>query len=330
MRAYNQVGAHSNKVTSVQFGVDPNSYYSSSADGTVLKWNLENPKALPEVVYESDHIIKSLDISDDGEWMMMVFYQTGMALVALDKNIGNEVLSIEDPEPVQTAVFMPGQQKYLSVARNGALKVKGFQTETKQIGKVEPTAVSMEIDDNAGTIYVGTLEGNIETWDQQTYFGYKLGTPAILCLDISPDGKLLAIGRERGDAILWDIEKKRLERVISGHQSAVTDIEFSPDGSLLLTASRDKTARLWDLSDSRKLPILMDDHNDWVLTGCFDPTGKQIITGSRDGFVRTWQVNPEVLADRICSILNRNMTVEEWVEFVGDSIPYQKTCSQID
>jgi WD40 repeat protein len=328
--AYNQVGAHTKKVTAVQFGGDPNTYYSSSADGTVLKWNLKNSRDLPEVIYQSEHIIKSLDVSDDGRWLMAVFYQTGMALVALEQKIGKDILAIEDPEAVQTAVFMPNEQKYLSVSRDGKLKVKGFQTATKQIGTTEATVISLEVSEDDGTIYAGTLEGVLEGWEQQSYFGYELGTPAILCLDISPDGKLLAIGRERGDAILWNIEQKKLERLISGHQSAITDIEFSPDNQQLLTTSRDRTARLWDLSDSRKLPIIMDDHDDWVLTGCFDPSGRQIITGSQDEYVRTWPVDPQALADRICSLLSRNMTKDEWNEFVGTDIPYEKTCSQFD
>jgi len=325
-RAYNQVGAHSNKVTSVEFGSDPQAYYSSSADGTVLKWDLKNPGAIPETIYESKHIIRSIDVSDDGKWLMAAFYQTGVALVSLEKQSGKDVLSVEDPEPVLTAIFMPNEQKYLSVTYDGELKVKGFQTESKQVGKTTSTIVSLAVDEDDGTIYAGTLEGVLEGWDQQTYFGHKLGGPSILCMDISPDGKLLAIGREKGDAILWNMEEKALHRVISGHQSAVTDIEFSPDNKLLLTTSRDKTARLWDLGDSRKLPIIMDDHDDWVLTGCFDPSGKQIITGSRDVFIRTWPVDPRHLADRICSLLNRNMTKEEWNEFVGSDIPYEKTC----
>ena len=74
----------------------------------------------------------------------------------------------------------------------------------------------------------------------------------------------------------------------------------------------------------------MDDHEDWVMTGCFDPSGKQIITGSRDEFVRTWPVEPEVLADRICELVSRNLTEEEWVEFVGADIPYEKTCPNME
>lgn len=330
LRAYNQVGAHTDRVTSIVFGPDPSQYYSSSTDGTVLKWDLENPKAVPEIVYQSENIIRSLDVSDDGKVLMAVFYQTGIALVSLENSSVNDVVAIQDPESTQTAVFMPNEQKYLMVSKGGEVKVKGIQSETKMVGKTESTVLSLQVDENEGTIYAGNVKGVLESWKDESYFGYEIGTSAINCLDISPDGKLIAIGREQGDAILWNIEQKKLERLINGHQSAITDIEFSPDNLLLLTTSRDRTARLWDLSDSRKLPLVMDDHEDWVMTGCFDPSGQQIITGSRDEFVRTWPVNPQVLADRICELVNRNLTKEEWVEFVGADIPYEKTCSNLD
>ncbi len=330
LRAYNQVGAHTERVTSIVFGSDPNHYYSSSTDGTVMKWSLENPKAVPEIIYQSENIIRSLDVSDDGKVLMAVFYQTGIALVSLVNSSVNDLVAIQDPESAQTAVFMPNEQKYLMVSKGGDVKVKGIQSETTMVGKTESTVLSLQVDENEGTIYAGNVKGILESWEDKTYFGYEIGSSAINCLDISPDGKLLAIGRELGDALLWNIEQKRLERLINGHQSAITDIEFSPDNKLLLTTSRDRTARLWDLSDSRKLPLVMDDHEDWVMTGCFDPSGQQIITGSRDEFVRIWPTNPEVLADRICGLVSRNLTKEEWVEFVGADIPYQKTCANLD
>ena len=330
IRTYNQVGFHDNSVTSIEFGSDPNTYYSASKDGSVVKWNLRDPTGSPEVIYESDHIIRSLDVSDDGRWLMAAFYQTGMVLISTERSFGSDAMLFEDSEPVQTAIFIPNEQKYLSVSRDGSLKVKGFYVETKQVGETKNTITSLQIDPEKGDIYAGTMEGILESWDEMSYFGYQLGSFPILCLDISPDGKLLAVGRERGDVILWDIENNLLERVIQGHQSAVTDLEFSPDSQLLLTTSRDKTARLWELSDSRKLPIVMEDHQDWVLTGCFDPSGEYIITGSKDQLIRTWPTKPQTLADRICSFLDRNMSKEEWNEFVGADIPYQKTCPEID
>ncbi|MEQ9403932.1 MAG: hypothetical protein RIM99_10120 [Cyclobacteriaceae bacterium] len=342
---YNQVGFHSKKVTSIQFGSDPDHYYSTSADGSIYKWSLNEPGTIPETIYQSNNIIKSADISGDGKWMLVVFYQTGIALVSLDKEATGDLPAFLDPEPVRTAVFVPHDLQYLSVSMNGELKLKDLRSGTRQVGKTDLTIKSLEVDKNDGTIYGGTSEGVLQSWakpyeidsgtvhdikkawTQQSYFGYELGTFAINCMDISPNGKQMAIGRERGDVILWDIERNQLNRIISSHQSAITDISFSPDNELLLTTSRDRTARLWDLNDSRKLPVIFDDHGDWVLTGCFDPAGKQVITGSSDVFLRTWPVDPQVLADRICSLISRNLTREEWIEFVGPDIPYETTCA---
>lgn len=347
MVTYNQVGFHANKVTSIRFGEDQHSYYSASADGSILKWDLNNSKAIPQVIYESDNIIKSLDISGDGQLILATFYQTGLALIPTNQSLGADNGIIEDPEPVQSAIFIPGEPKYLSVSKSGILNIKGYtNTKTEQVGKTNLQVNELIVDKTDGTIYAGTSSGTLEAWEKPyqvgeedlsgiindientSYFGYALGKFAINCMDLSSDGKLLAIGRERGDVILWNVVTRTIERVISSHQSAITDIDFSPNNQLLLTTSRDKTGRIWDLKDSRKLPIILDDHEDWVYAGAFDPSGQVVITGSGDQFIRTWPVNPSDIAARICEKLSRDMTIQEWHEFVGKDIPYQPTCNQ--
>lgn len=344
MMAYNQVGFHSKKVTSIVFGEDPNTYYSSSADGTIVKWMLNNT-SIPETIYQSEHIIKSIEVSSDGKVLMAVFYETGLSLIPLDKNLRKDIGILEDPEPVQTATFLPNERKYLSVSNDGELVIKGFNSQQEQVGQTALKVNQLKIDKEE-TVFAGTSEGVLEAWEkpyevkespiddimkewkQQSYFGYELGSFAIKCLDISPDGNLLAIGRERGDVILWNIQKKALSRLISGHQSTVTDLQFSPNGKLLLTTSRDHTARIWDLTDSRKLPIILDDHNDWVYAGSFGPDGEKVLTGSGDGYIRSWPVDPAYFADRICQLVSRNMTKNEWDEFVGSDIPYKISCAE--
>ena len=344
--SYNQIGFHSNTVTSIVFGAEANSFYSSSTDGKILKWNLNSPKQLPEIVYESDKIIQSIDMSKDGKVLMAIFYQEGLALIPTGSNIKNDISILEDSQPVQAATFMPDERKYLSITKSGDLLMKGFNSKTEQLGKTALKVNQLQVNEQDGTIYAGTEEGVLEAWEkpyqvvenpindilenwrQQSYFGYELGSFSINCMDISPDGQTLAIGRDRGDIILWDIEKKALNRIISGHQSTITDIQFNPKGNLLLTTSRDGTARVWDLADSRKLPIILDDHKDWVLTGSFDHTGEQIITGGADEYIRTWPTDPAFLASRICQYVERNLTADEWNEFVGKDVSYQSICGK--
>lgn len=344
--AFNQVGIHSNRVTSVVFGSDPNFYYSSSADGTVLKWDLKNPQNIPETIYESDKIVQSIEVSQDGKVLMAIFYKEGLALIPTESQTMEDIGILEDSQPVQTATFLPGERKYLSVSQEGDLLVKGFNAQSEQVGKTALKINQLKVDEQDGTIYAGTEQGVLEAWEKpykveespiedimedwknQSYFGYKLGSFSINCLDISPNGSMLAIGRDRGDVILWNIKQKELIRIISGHQSTVTDIQFSPTGDLLLTTSRDGTARVWDLNDSRKLPLILDDHGDWVFTGSFSPNGTQVITGGGDEFIRTWPVDPSYFAFRICLLVNRSMTQDEWNEFVGEDLPYKQPCSK--
>jgi WD40 repeat protein len=68
-------------------------------------------------------------------------------------------------------------------------------------------------------------------------------------MKFSPDGRLLAIARGRGDdnrVELWDTETGALQRTISGFDGPVWSVSFSPDGRTLLTGSsgvhRDKIA----------------------------------------------------------------------------------------
>lgn len=344
--AFNQVGIHSNRVTSVVFGSDPNFYYSSSADGTVLKWDLSNPQNIPETIYDSDKIVQSIEVSQDGKVLMAIFYKEGLALIPTESQMMQDIGILEDTQPVQTATFLPGERKYLSVTQEGDLLVKGFNAQSEQVGKTALKINQLKVDEQDGTIYAGTEQGVLEAWEKpyeveespiddimenwknQSYFGYELGSFSINCLDISPNGSTLAIGRDRGDVILWDIKRKELIRIISGHQSTVTDIQFSPNGNLLLTTSRDGTARIWDLNDSRKLPLILDDHGDWVFTGSFSPNGTQVITGGGDEFIRTWPVDPSYFAFRICLLVNRSMTQDEWNEFVGEDLPYNQPCSK--
>lgn len=328
MRAYHQIGGHSEAVTSIHFGTDEKSYYSASTDGTILKWNIQDEQAIPTTIYKSKNLVKSIDLSKDGKWMIGTFHHTGMVLIRLEAE--TDLLSFEDIEPVQAAVFLPENQKYLVVKASGEMEVQGFEVGTSTVGHTDRKIQSLVIDKEEGSIYAGSIEGVLEQWNNESYFGYRLGNTSINCMDISGDGRWLAIGRERGDAVIWDLKDKRVNRIISGHQSAITDIEFSPDNEHLLTTSRDGTARIWFMSDRRKLPIILDDHFDWVLSGCFDPSGKKVITGSKDEFIRVWSIEASVLAERACKLLTRNLSTAEWHEFVGADIPYQKTCDGIE
>lgn len=49
---------------------------------------------------------------------------------------------------------------------------------------------------------------------------------------------------------------------------------------------------------------------------------KNIGVPGLSGTVRRWKINPERLAEGVCTVVTRALTEEEWDRFVGADIPY--------
>ncbi|MCV9385832.1 WD40 repeat domain-containing protein [Reichenbachiella ulvae] len=330
-QSYNQVMAHSESVVSLKFGPDSSTFYSAGSDGRVLKWNLNDIKGIPTVLYQGDHLIKSIDVSHDGQILMITSKSDGIFFVKTKDILSEGETISHDPELVQNATFFPNEYKYLTVNQSGQIRIKGFNVDSTLNRSNNQAVNTIMIDESGKEVFLGGKKGQLEIINDRSDSSYFIPELfAINALAISPDKKLLAIGREKGDAVLYDLEKKKIKRIISGHQSAVTDVDFSNDNQHLLTASRDATTRIWDINNSRVMPLILDDHEDWVFCAKFTPDGKRVVTGSKDKHIRVWTIDFEQLADRICQLVDRNLTADEWDEYVGDTFSYQETCPNIE
>lgn len=334
---YNEIKGHKALVVSIEFGSDPNVFYSAGSDGKILKWDINALDKEPEILYERNEIFRSIEISHDDNWMLATTKDNGVVLISLNKE-DNQALSeinapnyTRDSEKVQAAMFLPGELKYLTITKSGDVKLKGYALDSTKAYTNAKVRV-MAIDPTSKDVYAGTSKGVVQIWNEKFEERY-LDLPelyAINALSVSSDQRYIAIGREKGDAIIWDMVDKKIVRTISGHQSAITDLDFSPDDRLLVTSSRDGTARIWDIYESKKLPIILDDHEGWVMTASFDRTGSKILTGSMDNNIRIWPLDSKVLEERICSKISRNLSPEEWNDYIGSDINYLETCANLE
>ncbi|KAH8916540.1 WD40 repeat-like protein [Atractiella rhizophila] len=106
------------------------------------------------------------------------------------------------------------------------------------------------------------------------------------------DGKLVAVGDEKGAVGVWETERGKREMLRGGkvHDGPINSISFSPvpTSTTILTASSDNTAALFDLPTAAKIATFKG-HTDYVKSACFLPTDHNLIlTGSYDGTARLW------------------------------------------
>jgi WD40 repeat protein len=83
-------------------------------------------------------------------------------------------------------------------------------------------------------------------------------------VDVSPDGRLVAVGSGEGTVAVWDVTKReRLDIDITGARSVIA-VKFSPDGTMLAVSSIDSKSvgasgiKIWSIPDGKLIRRLSD------------------------------------------------------------------------
>lgn len=112
-------------------------------------------------------------------------------------------------------------------------------------------------------------------------------TDDVLCVRVSPDGKLLAIALLDATVRVFFTESLKFFLSLYGHKLPVLSMDISSDGTLLATGSADKNLKIWglDFGDCHRSLFA---HNDSVMSVAFVPKTHYLFTAGKDGVVKYW------------------------------------------
>ncbi|KAJ8582713.1 WD40 repeat-like protein [Rhizopogon salebrosus TDB-379] len=144
-------------------------------------------------------------------------------------------------------------------------------------------------------IVSGSWDGTMCKWDCDT--GLLVGEPwkgeggRILALELSPDGRTIACGRENGGVQRWNTDGKMIEGVWTGHGKAVRSLSWSPGGSHLASGSEDGTILIRKAKSGKVAvgPIKTDQR--WARSLAYSPSGDRIASGGHNRTICIWDSN---------------------------------------
>ncbi|MFN6519026.1 MAG: AAA-like domain-containing protein [Nostoc sp. CreGUA01] len=216
--------------------------------------------------------------SDDG--IIKLWHENGTAIATISSH-RKELISIS---------FSPDSKIIAAASKDGTIQLWNRDGSFIQsLFGHESWVVSTTFISNNTLVYV-SKDGTVKFWqlDGTLINNILLKSNAITSANISPNGKIIAVGNEEGNIELYKIDGTLIIRLL-GHEGWVTSISFSPDGENIASGSDDQTIKLW--KNDGTLIKTFNGHTGRINAVNFSRDGKIIASGSSDQTVKIWQRN---------------------------------------
>jgi hypothetical protein len=253
-------------VRSVIYSEDGLRMYSAGSDGRLLKWDMQRGNRTWEEIFSKELVNRVVNISPDEKFLALGTNNDNILLINL-KNTGEEPTLIEGHKggTIFDLVFLPDNSGFISSGADSRILLHKNGT-TKELITIP------------------------------TKYGRRNRCKS---LAISPDGRRLAAGTERGDVLIIDLASANFNqtrlvyqrnKIDSTKTFAVNALDFSSTGNLLAIGEDQGNVYVWDMENKTKNGPTLSGFEAGVTDVEFSPDDKLIAASSRDYTVRMWDL----------------------------------------
>jgi WD40 repeat protein len=313
------LSGHLDAVYCVAFSPDGNILASGSGDGAIILWDISSPKLpkrLGQPFSEHSDSVNTVAFSPDGKVLA-----SGSA----------------DKTTILWDISSPESPKRLG----------------QPLSEHTDNVLVVAFNPKGNILASGSSDHSIILWDVSTPESPEIiGTPlldyqsGITSLVFDPVGNILASGSYDGSIILWDIRVPEAPKLIGqpfgdlSENISISGLAFNNNGRILASgnnkhypvSSSDGTIYLWDITTPESPKLLgkpSKANGDYVNDLVFSSDGSILAFGGKNETVTFWNFNIESWKSTACIIAGRNLTQEEWKQYMPLGEAHQKTCPDL-
>lgn len=333
------LGGHKGKITGIAFLPGKNEFYTSGADGQVLKWDLSGKEKTFQVVYSGENgsgsaeIIEVMAVSPDSEWLACGSSKS-IRMIPVRQGRGSYVLQ-GNSGSIRSLVFSYDGKFLYSAALDG--KVLKWDLAARTSSDVSGGRKITSIEISAGGKFFAGLSSDgkvlvVDSEKQSESFSIEAHDRVIRAIRFNPVDNILAVGDESGQVDFYDVVNRKRISTIKAHEAVVGEIRFNPALKQVATACSDGELKIFDFGNPADLSIvpLAFREESFISVLEFSSDGQLLIAGSSDGKLTTRPVHADYLARDISGLLTRNLSGEEWNMYVSKDVPYEETIPKED
>jgi WD40 repeat protein len=255
---FDTFSGHSDCVYTLCEAEKPNLFYSSGADGQVVRWNLEKPDAgelvarIPASVYAMAYHKASnlLWICQNAEGIHRIDPVTKTEHSSLKLTFAN----IFDIKFYENIAFLATGDGIIYV-----VDIEKFAL-IKTIKASENSARTLAINSETKELAVGFSDFSIKIFDLGDFslkFVINAHKNSVFTLKYTPDFLYLISGSRDAHLKKWNVSQNyTLEHNVPAHMYAINDVFICNDGKRFASCSMDKSIKIWDTKTFKLLKVI--------------------------------------------------------------------------
>jgi WD40 repeat protein len=296
--------AHSTAIRSLAYIRAENglTLVSGGDDGALNSWDVGTGKNIARRMSDNAKPVRAIAVSPDGK-MLAAGSSDGSVRIWNPKTLAplrliDKPKGWESQDQLSAVGFSP-DTKYLIIASSDLRLVPLGETDAEPIGAAEPKMLVGHADD----------------------------ITSVSQLRIGDYGRVLSAGKD-GAVLFWNLEELRKRngtfylrepdnfeyRMKDPDGKRLTAMDVSANGRLILTGGEGGQVQLWDPSNRELTVPRVKGHDGNIKAVAVAPDASFFVTAEARKIL-LWP-GPDRWADIICHKLSRNMSIQQWTEWV--------------